>query len=1004
MFTKQFSLLYGKLNAEQKKAVDTIEGPVMVIAGPGTGKTQILILRIAKILLETQSEPENILALTFTESAVYEMRKRLVDLIGTAGYRVEIDTFHGFCNKVIQHRRSEFEDLIEADSIDELDQITIIESIIEKGNFKYIKPFGAPLHYVKPVLQAISELKKEGVDIHGFKKSILKQEANFQSIEDLYHVSGVHKGLMKSKYVTLQKKIKKNYELLELYKEYEEALKKMKKYDYNDMLLRVLTELKKNKDLLLELQEIYQYFLIDEHQDTNKAQNIIIEYLCNYYSNPNLFVVGDEKQAIFRFQGATLENFLYFKNLYKDAVLINLKENYRSSQMILDAAGSLIDHNVKTDVLIKDNSLRSRSKHKDIHIHIAKLSSFFAEYYFVGQEIQKKIQEGVNPQEIAVLARNNKDIDPFIAVFEQLSVPYVIESDQNIFQDIVVEKLLVLFYAIYRLGSDTELIQAMHIDIFNIDPIDIYKLIEFAKIKKTFLWDVLSANTYHTQVKLQSLDNIVQFVQQIKEWKTQSMNDSFDNVFINVLNTGFLKKVLQNKNNIDVIEKISSLYTQIKILVSRNHLFNLDDFITHIELLKKHHISPFASVKSPYRQGVHLMTAHKAKGREFDYVFIINAYDGHWGNKREMGNLFLIPWEYLSVAFDTIPETQGNEDDRRLFFVALTRARKQVFISYATSAIDQKEQIISQFIEEVDSLFRKDIEVSQFEKYFAIHPEILLQKIPFKKEEKFLSHKQFFNELFIRRGLSVSGLNNYLECPWKYFFRNLIMLPDVKNKSMIFGSCVHESLNAFLTSKEKGKKRIQFAVEQYQKALNRQPLSEKELIELRGRESTVKDYLSTRALEWKKENLSELNIKGIRFTEHIFLNGKIDMIEQLNHEGDVAVFDFKTGKPKSRSFIEGSIKSSPGDYKRQLVFYKILLDTYKEGKLKMNVKEGVIEFVEKNERGMYQTERFIITKEEVEELKKLIVKVGQEILDLSFILTTCDNRACEYCRLRSFMG
>jgi hypothetical protein len=149
--------------------------------------------------------------------------------------------------------------------------------------------------------------------------------------------------------------------------------------------------------------------------------------------------------------------------------------------------------------------------------------------------------------------------------------------------------------------------------------------------------------------------------------------------------------------------------------------------------------------------------------------------------------------------------------------------------------------------------------------------------------------------------------------------------------------------------------------------------------------------------------LSELNIRGIRFTEHIFLNGKIDMIERLDNKGNVAVYDFKTGKPKSRAYIEGDIKSGKGDYKRQLVFYKILLDRFKEGRLKMTIQEGVIEFVEKNDKGAYQTERFAITDEETKELEELIVMVANVILDLKFLNESCDDKDCDYCKLRSFM-
>ena len=221
---------------------------------------------------------------------------------------------------------------------------------------------------------------------------------------------------------------------------------------------------------------------------------------------------------------------------------------------------------------------------------------------------------------------------------------------------------------------------------------------------------------------------------------------------------------------------------------------------------------------------------------------------------------------------------------------------------------------------------------------------------------------------------------------------------------MIFGSAIHEALNLYLLEREKNHVDEHFVIQKYREALNKQPLNQQELVELVEKgENVLKEYVKVRASHWPHGLESELNIKGIRFAEGVFLNGKIDMIERLNNKGDVAVYDFKTGKPKSRSYIEGTIKSSKGDYKRQLVFYKILIDRFKEGKLKMNVEEGIIEFVEKDEKGEYQSERFTITNQEEKDLEILIQNVAGEIKNLSFINKTCEDPACNYCRLRSFM-
>ncbi len=1010
MDNSKFKEAYKKLNQKQKAAVDAIEGSVMVSAGPGTGKTQILILRIAKILLETQIEPENILALTFTESAVYEIRERLVNLIGTAGFRVGIYTFHGFCNTLIKKREDEFEHLVRSESIDELGQIRMIENILEKGTFQYIKPFGDPLFYVRSIQRAIGQLKQEGIEPADFLIGITKQEQELQNTPDLYHQKGIHKGKMKGIYYAKNKKIQKNKELFFVYKQYEDELKKEQRYDYNDMLIHVLSVFKSNKELLLDLQELFQYVLIDEHQDTNKAQNKIIEYICSFDQNPNLFVVGDSAQAIFRFQGATLENFLYFKHLYPSALFISLEYNYRSGQRILDAALSLISHNKKNEVKENGNNLIASESRGLGNIRIAAFLTYYGEYYFLAQEIKRLLALNEKPEEIAILVRNNKDVDQVITMLRHEQIPYTVESDQYLFHDISVEKMLTLLMAIHELGSDHALVEAMYLDFFKIDPLDIIRLIEFAKINRMFLWDILSLQTYKKRLKLKSSLKILRFVRLLKNWKKKSMNDAVDALFIHVLNeSGFLKQMMHDDLKLEKLDKISVLFGEIKKKISQHHSFSLGDFLEHIELLKKHHISPLSSTAYVSSQvGVRIMTVHKSKGREFDYVYIINMYDGHWGNKQRGRNLFSLPWEFLSVTFDTDIKEEENDEERRLLYVAITRARKEVTLTFGKQNMEGKEQVLSQFIEEIPSKYKTELDSSGLESLLLRNPELyLLEKKKSSKNQKvkwFLQNKSYFRQLFIKRGLSVSGLNNYISCPWKYFFRNLLLLPDVKNKHMILGSGIHLALHYYFTHRNNTDYSQEQAIKEFETYLARQPLNDLELDELMKRgKNILLNYLLHKGSSFGDRIESELTISGIRLEKDIFLNGKIDMIERLDNKSNVVVYDFKTGKPKSRSIIEGKNNQVGGDYKRQLLFYHILLSRYKWGKRPLFMKEGVIEFVEPNEQGIYKSERFEINPEEVKKTEELILRISTDIVNLSFLYQTCKDKECYYCKLRTYL-
>src|SRR3989344_6125002 len=426
MKTSEFKNYYNRLNPKQKEAVDAIDGPVMVVAGPGTGKTQILTLRIANILEKTDTPPEAILALTYTESGVTSMRGRLSEITGNSAYRVMISTFHGFANNIIRNYPEEFPHIIGANSITEVEQFKIMEGVITLSELSILRPFGDTFYYIRSALSTINKLKQEGVVPDQFEKIIKDEEKKFSLIDDLYYEKGAHKGKMKGKYQDMQKHILKNKELTILYHAYQKALRDQGLYDYSDMIMEVCSALEKNNDLLLTLQEKYQYFLIDEHQDTNNAQNRIIELLANFYDNPNLFMVGDEKQAIFRFQGASLENFLYFKNRYKGAKLITLVHNYRSTQAILNLATSLM----------KKGELESQSKHPNKKIDLYNFSSTDVEKYFIARSIQEKISGNkIKPEDIVVLYRENRDALPIASMLEKFGVPFAIESEQNVLQD-----------------------------------------------------------------------------------------------------------------------------------------------------------------------------------------------------------------------------------------------------------------------------------------------------------------------------------------------------------------------------------------------------------------------------------------------------------------------------------------------------------------------------------------------------------------------------------------
>lgn len=995
-----FEKIYQSLNPAQKKAVDSIEGPVMVIAGPGTGKTQILTLRIANILLQTQVNPDNILALTFTDSAVLSMRKRLGEVIGTLTYRVEITTFHSFCNDIIHAYPEDFPHLIASSSISEIEQIQLLEEIVDNAKIEILKPFGDPFYYLKSILGAINDLKKEGVSIKDFKTGIDKQISDFSKISDLYHEKGSYKGAMKGKYSQEQRNIKKQEELLLLYGQYQKALQEKKMYDFNDMLLEVIEALAKNKDLLLRIQEVYQYVLVDEHQDTNSAQNKLIELICNFHQNPNLFVVGDEKQAIFRFQGASLENFLYFQKLYPKASLINLEENYRSTQTILDASGSLIKKNITSEI-IKKIDLKSTTKYTEEKIKIARLDDFFAEYYFLAEDIAEKIKAGTPPREIAVLSRNNRDLLALVEVLEQKGILFNIEADLNIFTDPQIKKLLLLLKAVLNFGDDLAIIKVLHGDYLKIDPLDLYRIMNQAKLTHQSISEIIASSKILKDAKVEEKETLIKFSKLLSGWKQSLENDNLETLFTKVLNeSGLLDHIIRLPNALELIDKVITLFEEIKSQTAKRVQFSLGDFLNHLDLLQEHDLLLKSPTKTILREGIRLMTVHRSKGQEFEYVYVINAFDTHWGNMRKRSKGINIPWEEFGVKLKLGVELEGNEDERRLFYVSLTRAKKVITITYSTRSLEGKEQIPSQFISEIDDNYKQVLDTERFNQQFGLKKQVIFTPKNLSKEV--IKNQQFLQELFLERGLSVSGLNNYLKCPWRFFYRNLLALPQPLDRNMMFGTAIHKALSKYVQDLNKGVANNLRLVEGFIDYLSKEPLKQKDFDELvKKGQKILQNYFEQRLINWEKGLESEVKIKGVRLTPEIKLNGVIDLIEKKENR-EAIIYDFKTGKPKTRGEIEGMTVNSSGDYLRQLIFYKLLVDKYYNGRL--NVKEGVIDFIETDVKGKIRSEVFEISKEQVGELEKLILKVSKEIINLEFWDSRCEDKDCEYCQLRALMS
>ncbi|MBI2464802.1 ATP-dependent helicase [Candidatus Shapirobacteria bacterium] len=998
-----------QLNKAQQLAVDTIEGPVMVIAGAGTGKTQVIAHRIANILKVTQTPPSSILCLTFTDNAAFNMRQRLISIIGTLAYSVKIHTFHSFCNEVVQTHLEYFIFGKEARVVDQLEQIEIFRQTIDHlPDGAVLKPWGDKYFYLHEVSSRIQNLKRESISSDTFQ-SLIDSEKYFvdqstdifsqlrllrvgktlesdlialvnqlQQIPNLsdtittlisYHLSlfkngGYDIGAAKSPAINFKnallrliegylKNIPKQQELLSLYVDYQQILKDRGRYDFDDMILFVFNAFKNNQDLLLEYQEKFQYILVDEYQDTNSSQNQIIELLGNYFDCPNIFVVGDDDQSIFRFQGASLENLQTFLTKYKVDPIV-LTNNYRSHQLILDTAASVINHNQnRLGNLVKtiDKNLVSSTTVDTNPINLTVADSPLSENYLVGTKIKELLDSGVPANDIAVIYRNNRDVFDLLEILNHLRVPFYLPSEQNILESKPIIHLIYLLKLILNPSDVSLLYPILSSEFINFDALD---LLHLAKGEPT---------SKHSQKKLKK------FNLRLARARVRLERYNLDKFFnITIRKFKFLNYCLSQKN-ISILNQLHTFYGELKRLCLEEK-FTLDQFLARLDLYLENQV-PLSCppLISDTTSSVALMTAHRAKGLEFGHVFIIQALDKKWGNNPDRSTIKLPPGIIRTELSTELND--ANEEERRLFYVALTRAKSQIYISFASKNSSLRDQLPSIFLSEIDpKLIEKIIppvstQNQSLQTIFSSTGPTSIKSVSLKK---YLS--EYFASEYV---FNVTHLNSYLRCPFCFYHTTILRLPQSKNKFSSFGTAIHAALSVAYQGKNN-------VVETFDRVIQREQLPEDDYHEsLQKGHELLTNYLKNNPLDPSISRLTEHNFRSshVHF-DNIPITGKIDLVNILdNHH--VEVVDFKTGNPDGK-YKELSVD---GDYFRQLVFYKLLSEL--DQNFKYEVVKGTIDFVQKSkQRGTFIRREFDITEEHLATLKKQIKETYQKIISLEF--------------------
>lgn len=675
------------LNDKQKEAVMHIDGPLLILAGPGSGKTKVLINKIAYLIENKYAMPIQVLAITFTNKAAKEMKDRVYKLIGKEAFDIQLSTFHSFGLRILRENYKEIGLNKTFSIIDESDSISLIKKILKDLNIdeKILSP-----KYVK---NKISSLKNDLIDV---------------SLHSKYFKGDI------------EDKINK------IYKKYQELLLKNSSVDFDDLLFLPVKLLKENPKILETYQELFKYIFIDEYQDTNEAQYILTKMIASKYQN--ITVVGDESQNVYSWRGANYKNILNFEKDYKNVTTILLEQNYRSTKTILNAANDVIKNNIerKEKHLWTDN--KEGSKIKYIRANDEK-----DECNIVINEI-KKLNTDIDLKDIVVLYRTNAQSQIIERTFLENNIPYKIVGAYTYYSRKEIKDLLAYLKLINNTKDNVSLLRCINTPKRGIGRKSIEDLETSANLQKTSLFDAINGG------KEQTFKDLIKELIEIRD--NTSLTELVDIILTKTKMIEEYKKE-DTIESISRIENLNEFKSITKEFEEKTGNISLEDFLHEISL-----VSDVNENKEDIN-GVSLMTLHSAKGLEFDVVFILGLEDGIFPhiNSIEEGNL---------------------EEERRLFYVAITRSKEYLYLLNA-----KKRLLFGNTMFNPPSRFIKEISDKYIEK--EIEDDEKLEDYLYDEEVMYEIGEQVYHDTF-KNGVVVSVDENFITIAFskKYGIKKLM--------------------------------------------------------------------------------------------------------------------------------------------------------------------------------------------------------------------------------------
>ncbi|OGC05380.1 hypothetical protein A2230_02655 [candidate division WOR-1 bacterium RIFOXYA2_FULL_36_21] len=793
------------LNNEQIEAVKHSKGPLLIIAGAGTGKTTVITRKIAYLISSKLAKPSEILALTFTDKAANEMEERVDKLVPYGYVDVQISTFHAFGDRILRDYAINLKLRPDYRVLSYEEQMVLFREHWHEFPLNHYSSLSDPVRHIEALMGVISRAQDEDISSEEYLQwaeiNLKRQETTDNGLQTrLPEAEGD------------LKEAEKQLEVALVYKKYQEIKAKKGFIDFGDQVCLVLKLFREHPVIRKKFQKEFKYILVDEFQDTNYSQFELLKLLA--CKNQNITVVGDDDQSIYKFRGAAVSNILNFTKTYKKARQIVLKRNYRSTQLILDSSYRLIQHNNPERLEVKNKVDKKLIAENDKCVYKPEYKSFdkiSSEADFVAKTIKEKWEGGAyRLKDFAVLIRSRANAEPFLGALNLLNVPYVFSGGGGLYVFPEIKLVISFLRVIGDLADSVSLYELSISSIYKLDAHDMQKINTFAR-RRNFTLHYVYSHMDETQVegssffvlndlKSESIDTIKKIMVDVEFYLDFAKTHTTGEVLYKFLKrSGYLKELtayesLESENK---VKNLATFFDKVRAFKEIAEIDRVSEFVRYLNVLKEAGENPEVATVDTEVDAVNILTVHRSKGLEFPVVFLVSLVVDRFP-VRDRKDPIELPCELIK---ENVPSKEAHvQEERRLFYVAMTRAKTELFLTSSLDCGGKRERKVSPFVLEALDLPKADLKT--FKKSAIEQIELFAPQ-----EIKCPPFKQIKPDEILH--LSFYLIDDYLTCPLKYKYVHILNVPLLPSHTIMYGSALHKAVQSYFSARIKNIKFVE---------------------------------------------------------------------------------------------------------------------------------------------------------------------------------------------------